>query len=178
MIFSKECNCRQQYYRRSRAKNILKKFDIMYEGERWIGGLFSSAIIVLFYFLFRFALGFVDLYPIERLTKSFVSCDDQIRNTLFESTLQIPLSNTDGHRWKIFDMLENQPFTITLDLLNTQADFSSISIQENRRGIKHLILPMTSCAPRTMITVAGTIENGEQTVWNSRIRSFTVVYVR
>jgi hypothetical protein len=42
-------------------------------------------------------------------------------------------------------MLGAQPFTMTVDLLNTAADCSNITVQQNRPGVNYLRLSITSC---------------------------------
>ncbi|CAF5129323.1 unnamed protein product, partial [Rotaria sp. Silwood1] len=43
----------------------------------------------------------------------YVQCDDTVRNAVFESALQLPLPNPDGKQWAIFQMLDDQPLTMT-----------------------------------------------------------------
>ncbi len=145
MTLPKMCDCPKAHFRRNRAKQFFQNIDIVNEGERWIGGLFSFAILLLFGFTFWFASEFLNLYPIETSGSSYISCDDTVRNAVFESALQLPLPNPDGSRWAIFDMLGAQPFTMTVDLLNTAADCSSITVQQNRPGVNYLRLSITSC---------------------------------
>ncbi|CAF1197835.1 unnamed protein product [Adineta steineri] len=130
---------------RAKAKELLKRLDIVSEGERWVGGLFSFAIAVLFGFTFWFSSDFLKLYPIETSDISYASCDNTIRNAVFESSLQLALPNPNGNQRIIFHMLDSQPFTMTMDLLNTIADCSSVTVQQNRPGVNNLLLPMTSC---------------------------------
>jgi len=145
MSLPKTFNCPKGQSRRNRVKKFSKKADIVNEGERWIGGLFSFAILLLFGFTFWFASEFLTLYPIETSAMSYASCDNTIRNAVFDSALQLPLPNLDGNRWSIFDMLDDQRFTMTVDLLNTKADCSSITVQQNRPGVNYLTLPISSC---------------------------------
>lgn len=147
MTLLKCCTCPRAHAPRNRAKQIFKRADIFNEGERWMGGLFSSAVILLFGFTIRFASEFLNLYPIETAGLSYFSCDDTIRNALFDSSLQLPLPNADGNRWTIFEMLDAQPFTMTVDLLNTAADCSSITVQHNRPGVNHVRLPFQAYVP-------------------------------
>ncbi|CAF2089967.1 unnamed protein product [Rotaria magnacalcarata] len=130
---------------RNNAKKLLKKADIINQGERWVGGLFTLVILLIFGFTFRFASGFLNLYSIETSDVSQISCDDTIRNTLFGSVLQLPLPYPDNNRWSIFDMLDNQSFIMSLDLLNTAADRQSVTIQQNRPGVNYLPIPANSC---------------------------------
>ncbi|UJR29531.1 hypothetical protein I4U23_010748 [Adineta vaga] len=145
MALLQVCTSPKAHSRRTKAKQFLKRIDIVNEGERWVGGLFSFAIAVVFAFTIWFATNFLKLYPIEISDVSHISCDSTIRNAVFESALQLPLPNPDGNQWAIFNMLDNQPFIITVDLLNTAANCSDITVQQNRPGINYLLLPVTSC---------------------------------
>ncbi|CAF3372252.1 unnamed protein product [Rotaria socialis] len=145
MTLLKICSCPQAQDHRNQAKKFLKKADIFNQGERWVGGLFTLAILLIYTFTFRFASGFLKLYPIETSDVSHISCDDTMRNALFDSVLQLPLPLPDGSQWTIFNMLDTQPFVITIDLLNTAADCSSVTAQQNRPGVNYLRLEIISC---------------------------------
>ncbi len=139
-------NCPRGELYRNRSKTFLKKVDIVSEGQRWIGGLSSFTILLLFGFTFWFAQDFLELYPIENTRKSSASCNENLRNGLYQSSLQLPLPNFDGKPWKIFEMLDKQVFTMTIDLVNTAADCSSITIQQNRPALKYIYLSPKSCS--------------------------------
>lgn len=145
MNLSKLCKCPKADLHRKNAKQFFQKLDIINEGESWIGGLFSFAILLLFGFTFWFASNFLNLYPTETSSLSHVSCDSVINNAVLKSALQLPLPNPDGSRWVVFDMLDAQPFTMTIDLFNTAADCLSITAQENRAGLDFVRLSITSC---------------------------------
>jgi hypothetical protein len=97
MTIGKARYCQIISRHRNRAKKFLKKTDIVGEGERWVGGLLSFAIVVLFGFTFWFAADYLQLYPLEKFNAAHASCNYTIRNA-------------------IFDMLDAQPFAMTLDL--------------------------------------------------------------
>ncbi|CAF1370855.1 unnamed protein product [Rotaria sordida] len=145
MILIKKYRCEKVNHHRNTAKQFFKGINIITEDEQWIGGLLSFATIVLFCFALWFATNYIKLYPIETSSYARGSCDDASYNALFDNALQLPLSNPDGTRWPIFDMLDEQPFTMTLDLVNTRAYCSNISFQQNRPGVNYLRLPMTTC---------------------------------
>jgi len=123
---------------RNKAKRVLKQFDIISEGERWIGGLFSIAAIVLISFSFWFASQYRTTYPIRISNSIFISCQTDMHNTLYSSALQLPLPSVDGKHLPILDMFNNQPLTMTIDLVNTRAVCSSITVQQNRPSVKYL----------------------------------------
>ncbi|CAF1682228.1 unnamed protein product, partial [Adineta ricciae] len=80
MTIGKVAPCQLLKQQRNRAKKFLKNTDIVGEGERWIGGLFSFAIVVLFGFAFWFADDYLKLYPIETSSSPRASCDSTLRN--------------------------------------------------------------------------------------------------
>ncbi|CAF1287929.1 unnamed protein product [Rotaria sp. Silwood1] len=96
MTLPKRCKYSKGHSHRKRIKRFFKKTNIVNEGERWVGGLFSFGIIALFGFTCWFASEFLNLYPIETSGMSYVQCDDTVRNAVFESALQLPLPNPDG----------------------------------------------------------------------------------
>ncbi|CAF1141116.1 unnamed protein product [Rotaria sordida] len=145
MILIKLRRCRTVSRHRTLAKNLFKAADIINDGERWIGGLISLSIFVLFGFAFRFAAEYVKLYPIETSTDADISCDRTLRNALFDNALQLLLPNPDGNRWPIFGMLDEQRINMTLDLVNTRADCSDMTFQQNRIGVNYLSLSLANC---------------------------------
>ncbi|CAF2613931.1 unnamed protein product [Rotaria sp. Silwood2] len=142
MLALKMDKCQKANLRRNQIKNFFRYINIVNDGERWIGGLFSLAISVIFAFVFWFSTDYLKLYPIETSNEMHASCEKTMRNALFDSALQLPLPNPDGRRWSIFEMLDKQPFTMTVDLVNTRASCSDITVQQNRPGVKYLNMPI------------------------------------
>ncbi|CAM4851882.1 unnamed protein product, partial [Rotaria magnacalcarata] len=98
--------------------------------EKVNDGLVDYLQLLLLYFFgftFWFAADYHQLYPIETSGPMHASCDTTMRNANFDNALQLPLSNPDGSRWPIFDMLDAQPFTMSLDLINTGAHCENIT---------------------------------------------------
>ena len=130
---------------RNRAKRIFQGLDIINEGERWLGGLFSLAAVVLMGFSYWYAASYIELYPIETSGSMTAACDHTLRNAMFSNGLQLPLPIVDGGRWAIFALLEQQPFTMTVDLVNTRADCASITVQQDRPSVSYLLLKVQNC---------------------------------
>ncbi|CAF1303994.1 unnamed protein product [Adineta steineri] len=145
MSLLKVCRCPKAHVHRNKIKELLRKTDIVNEGERWVGGLLSFVIIVQFGFILWFASDFLKHYPIETSGLIYTTCGRTMHNAVFDSSLQLPLPNSDGSRWSIFNMLDRQPFIMTVDLLNTAADCASITVQQNGPAVNHLRVPMRSC---------------------------------
>ncbi len=66
-------------------------------------------------------------------------------NSQFDNALQLPLSNINGSRWSIFDMLDCQPFRMSIDLINSPVKCEDIRVQQNRRTVLPISLTMDNC---------------------------------
>ncbi|CAF1503763.1 unnamed protein product [Adineta steineri] len=130
---------------RQRAKIVFKHTDLIGEGERWIGGLASVIIFTIIIYCTIFAIFYFYSYPIEKAEAVDKTCGNTQRNTKFDNALQLPLPETDGTYWKIFDMLNEQPFTMTIHLVNTRAQCNDITVERNRRTGTPLSIVETNC---------------------------------
>ncbi|CAF1310768.1 unnamed protein product [Adineta steineri] len=130
---------------RQRAKIVLKHTDLIGEGERWIGGLASIVIFTIIVYCTIFAFFYFSSYPIETAEAVDKACDNNQRNSKFDNALQLPLPETDGTYWKIFDMLNKQPFAMTIHLINTRAQCNDIIVERNRRTGTPLSVVETNC---------------------------------
>ncbi len=66
-------------------------------------------------------------------------------NSQFDNALQLPLSNIDGSYWLIFDMLDFQPFRMSIDLINSPVKCEDIRVQQNRRIVLPISLTIDNC---------------------------------
>lgn len=130
---------------RQRAKLVFKHTDLIGQGERWIGGLASIVIFTIIVYCAVFASFYFYSYPIETTEAIDKTCDNSKRNTKFDNALQLPLPETDGTYWKIFNMLDKQPFTMTIHLINTRAQCNNIIVERNRRMGTPLSRVETNC---------------------------------
>jgi ribosomal protein S8 len=79
---------------------------------------------------YAFALSYLNQYPSEKVGPSTFACDTTIRNAQFDSRLQalaVPVSTVEQ---TIFNLLNNQNFTLQLDLVNTAASCMAMSIYQ------------------------------------------------
>ncbi|CAF1661073.1 unnamed protein product, partial [Adineta ricciae] len=130
---------------RQRAKAVLKHNDLIGEGERWIGGLASVVIFTIIIYCSIFAFFYFISYPIETTDAVNKKCDSSQRNSKFDNALQLPLPGTDGTYWKIFDMLNKQPFAMTIHLINTRVQCKDIVVERNRHTGTPLSIVETNC---------------------------------
>ncbi|CAF4599696.1 unnamed protein product [Rotaria socialis] len=120
--------CSRSSHDSARMKTIKKWFkrtDLVAEGEHWIGGLFTLALIVLLIQIYVFANNFVFQYPAASVGNSNFACDVTLRNALY-------------------DLLNNQQWTLNVNLINTVIDCSSISLCEII-GTSSIALSVATC---------------------------------
>ena len=129
-----------------RVKLFLKHVDIIHQGEHWVSGLASFAIVVIIGMTAWFAADYVKLYPIETSPEMRAACDANIRNARFDNALQLPLSMSDGSQWMIFDLLQAQPFSMSIDVINTAARCENITVRQNRISVPPVNLKKQNCS--------------------------------
>ena len=135
---------------RHRLKCILKHMDLIGEGELWIGGLASFAVVVLVSFAYAFSDNYYRQYPIETTTDSTFACDPHLRNAKFQTTTQslaIPFANTEQ---EIVDLLTTQDFILNIDFINTLINCDAASIQA-LFGTKWSVIRWSSCTNNNAI---------------------------
>jgi hypothetical protein len=145
MLFLKHCVTNPRGKETYRQLTILlKKADLIGEGEFVIGGLFSFAIIVLIAFASVFSNAYFHRYPIEQIHggASF-ACDPTLTNAQFSAglmSLGIPPNDAEA---PIFTLLDAQSFTLYIDFVNTFfkcTDVSAIQIKDT-----NLDMMISSC---------------------------------
>ncbi|CAF5147019.1 unnamed protein product, partial [Rotaria sp. Silwood1] len=63
---------------------VSPKFKFWGEGELWIGGLASIAIVLIIAMAYAFAMSYLNQYPSEKVGPSTFAYDTTIRNTKFQ----------------------------------------------------------------------------------------------
>ncbi|CAF1432242.1 unnamed protein product [Adineta ricciae] len=119
---------------RTILKRIFVRLDIIGEGQLWFGGLLTLAIITLIGFTCKFSISFVSLYPIEQVsinTRKALSCDENILNAKFSSTLQLLSTLKRAEEKPIFDLLDTQELILRVEFISTGFQCSSTAVQEN-----------------------------------------------
>jgi ribosomal protein S8 len=79
---------------------------------------------------YAFALSYLNQYPSEEVGPSTFACDSTIRNAQFDSRLQALAVPVSEEEQTIFDLLNNQNFTLEIDFVNTVASCTTLSISE------------------------------------------------
>ncbi|CAF1380842.1 unnamed protein product [Rotaria sordida] len=111
-------------------KNIFQRTDLVGEGELWIGGLASIAIVLITAMAYAFAILYMNQYPSEKVGASTFACDTTIRNAKFQTSLQALAVPVSDEEQPMFDLLNEQNFTLYLDFINTLSSCMSLSISE------------------------------------------------
>ncbi|UJR17656.1 hypothetical protein I4U23_004552 [Adineta vaga] len=115
---------------RHTLKRVFQQIDLIKEGELWIGGLASFALIVLLGFAFSFSNSYLKQYPIETSPSSTFACDTSLRNAKFQTSIQSLSTLRSEEEQPIFDMLEEQQFTLVIDFINTNYQCNSIHVTQ------------------------------------------------
>ena len=116
--------------------------------QLWFGGLVSAAIVGLVISAFYFSNSYLHQYPIETVTDdSSFACDVTLRNAKFSTTLQkTPTSpHSTGAKQPIFELLDAQPFTLTIELVQTAFTCDDSLHVQRLAGYQHTSLPISRC---------------------------------
>ncbi|CAF0889071.1 unnamed protein product [Didymodactylos carnosus] len=123
--FSVKCKKFRQLFKR-----IFRQTDLIGEGELWIGGLLSFSIIVLAVFAYMFSDSYLRQYPIENVGDANFSCDKTLRNAKFSTSMQSLGTPPTEELNVIFDMLDNQNFTLHVAFINTVLNYDSLTVTQ------------------------------------------------
>ncbi|CAF5038662.1 unnamed protein product, partial [Rotaria sp. Silwood1] len=87
----------------------------------WIGGTVSAGIIVFLGFSYAFSSAYNKRYPIEKVgSSSWFGCHHDMINAKFSSSMQLlQHSHLTDDTFHMYKMLDEQPFTLIIDLINT-----------------------------------------------------------
>ena len=108
--------------------HVFRRADIVGEGELWVGGLMSFAIVVLISFGFWFGSVYSKQYPIETAGDATFTCDKSLRNAKFTSSLQLLAVLRKQEEETIFTLLDQQNWTLTVDFIQTGFTCQNISV--------------------------------------------------
>jgi len=93
---------------------------------------------------YAFAISFLNQYPSEKVGPSNFACDTTIRNAKFATSLQALAVPVSDEEQPIFDMLNEQNFTLHLSFINTLATCRLLTISEISAS-STISLGYTSC---------------------------------
>ncbi|CAF3681241.1 unnamed protein product [Adineta steineri] len=149
---------KQHVKTRLMIKRIFRQADIIREGELWVGGLASLALIVLVMFAYHFSGSYLNQYPIETAPPSTFACDQTIRNAKFQTNLQSLTTPRSEEVEPIFELLDEQHFKLTIDFINTQQNCDDVTITQIVHSYSQVIL--SNCTyNRSTVTVSTTLQS-------------------
>lgn len=107
----------------------------------------SIGIIVFLAFSYAFSSTYYRRYPIENVgSNAWFSCHEDMKNAKFSSTMQmLQLSRLTEDNAIMYHMLDQQPFTMIIDLINTAFTCNDSIVMQRIFRHKRVSLPMTAC---------------------------------
>ena len=124
------------------------------EGELWLGGMASLAVILITAMAYNFAMSYLNQYPAESVGPSSFACDETIRNAKFESGLKaqsVPVAEVER---PIFNALEEQRFTLHLDFINTAIPCTKVTIVEEIESFTFPLPDVTCTEAHAIVSVS------------------------
>lgn len=139
-IIIKCLSCRPKARQRQQSfEKVLSHCDVVGEGKHWLGGLISLSLVVLITFACKFSISFNQLYPLEDTPtdkRLSVSCDDSLFNAKLTSSLQLLSILKYDDEKPIFNLLNEQNITITVQFIGTGYQCDDVKLQRIRdRGV-------------------------------------------
>jgi len=117
------------------VRKVFGHFDLVTEKEYYFGGFMTISLLILIVCACLFSSSYSELYPIEQLTiekQRSCSCDHDLINAKFSSSLQLISIRKHADEKPIFDLLETQPIQLNIHLISTNFQCKDLLIQENR----------------------------------------------
>ena len=108
---------------------FFKRTDLIREGNMWAGGLATFCVLVLCISCCVFSAKYHTSYPIETAEPSTYTCDTDLRNAQFSSSLQsssIPVS--EGMQ-EMIDLLNDQAINLNVAFINTIYNCTSDAVK-------------------------------------------------
>jgi len=125
-------------------KTFFKHFDLIGEGDLWIGGIVSFAILILAIFAYLFSNDYFYRYPIEQMSgNDTFACDPTLSNAQFSTRLMSLVISPKADELPIFELLNNQLFTLRVDFVNTI--FACTDVTLTQKKDINLPLPISYC---------------------------------
>ena len=113
---------------------------------------------------YYFALSYLNQYPAEKVGPSTFACDETLRNAKFQSNLQaraVPVSDVEQ---PMFDLLDNQNFTMNVDFLNTAFSCDKVSIVEVIESSTSSLVPSSCMATNGILSLSVPLPQHDVTV--------------
>ncbi|CAF4658715.1 unnamed protein product [Rotaria sp. Silwood1] len=125
-------------------KRFFVHIDLVGEGELWIGGIVSFAILFLCISAYVFSGAYYRRYPIENSSGNLAfGCHPTLTNAQFSSGLMSLMIPPNDDELPIFELLDTQSFTLNIDFVNTLFACTDVSVTQIKD--KKLPMPISSC---------------------------------
>ncbi len=134
-------------------KVAFRHADLVREGEMWIGGMVSIAIVIFVSFAIYFSASFYGQYPIETASDSMFACDVTIRNAQFSTDMQSLGTPPAAEEQPIFDMMNNQTFILNIRFVNTLFTCASVTVYNMHTTIPTTITPASCTSASSTNTI-------------------------
>ena len=112
--------------------SFFRHLDLIGQGELWFGGLVTMALLFLFAFASQLSHTYHQQYPIEKQQQQLRSLNPcqsrELLNSRFETSLQLLSTASDEHE-QIFYLLDNQPFIVNMELIQTHFNCEQLRLQ-------------------------------------------------
>ncbi len=107
----------------------------------------STGVIVFLVFSYAFSGAYYKRYPIEKVGSSpWFGCDNDMRNAKFTSSMQVlQLGHLTADNEIIYSLLDQQPFTMIIDLINTAFTCNDSILVQRIFSRKVMPLEIASC---------------------------------
>jgi hypothetical protein len=166
----------QSHKHRTMIKQIFRQTDFIGQGEFWIGGLMSFSLLVLLIFAFLFSNEYANLYPIEESNIPKMVCDPTVRNARFDSSLKLLTARRSPEEQIMFDMLDNQAFTLIVNFVNTNFDCDLLNILEGTgQNLHEPVSPMTCIKLNSSQIVHTSIPSSHEVTFRYTIKHFSPI---
>ncbi|CAF4224809.1 unnamed protein product [Rotaria sp. Silwood2] len=128
-------------------KRFFVHTDLVGEGQLWIGGIVSFAILFLCISSYVFSGFYYRRYPIENSHGNLAfGCHPTLTNAQFSTGLMSLMVPPNDDELPIFELLDAQPLTLNIDFVNTLFDCTDMTVTQIKDKI--LPLPISSCSNR------------------------------
>jgi len=166
----------QSHKHRMMIKQIFRQTDFIGQGEFWIGGLMSFSLLVLLIFAFLFSNEYANLYPSEESNIPKMVCDPTFRNARFDSSLKLLTARRSPEEQVMFDMLDNQSFTLIVNFVNTNFDCDLLNILEGTgQNLHEPVSPMTCNKLNSSQIVHTSIPSSHEVTFRYSIKHFSPI---
>ena len=113
---------------------------------------------------YGFAISYMNQYPAEKVGPSTFACDETLRNAKFQSNLQARTVAVSDVEKPMFDLLDEQNFTMNVDFLNTAIQCLTVSIVEVTESSTLWLEPLSCVSENGLLSLSLSLPQHDITV--------------